>query len=150
MQINTLKLKIGRKSGKIIGRGGKKGTYSGRGVKGQKARSGAKVNPLFEGGRSTLLDHMKKKRGFISAKPKAIVVDLAKVEDKFGDGDTVNKESMARLGIIRKTQTFSRIKVLGKGKGKSGIKKKLIISGEISISASAKNLVEKAGGKVEK
>jgi large subunit ribosomal protein L15 len=58
MQINTLKIKTPKKKRKTIGRGGKKGTYSGKGNKGQKARSGSKLDPLFEGGRSTLIDHM--------------------------------------------------------------------------------------------
>lgn len=145
MQINTLKLKTPRKSGKTIGRGGKKGTYSGKGMKGQKARSGAKVDPLFEGGRSTLLDHMKKKRGFKSIKSKALAIDIARLEGRFKDGETVDMESLVKAGIISKAQASAKAKILGKAE----IKKKLTIGKGILISASAKSLIEKAGGKVE-
>ena len=62
MQIHELTL-APRKEVKRIGRGGKRGTTSGRGTKGQ-GENGKKKDPLFEGGRSTLIDRMKKSRGF--------------------------------------------------------------------------------------
>ena len=47
MQLHTLKRKTKNKTKKIVGRGGKRGTYSGRGLKGQKARAGRKIRPEF-------------------------------------------------------------------------------------------------------
>ena len=144
MQINTLKVKTKRRR-KTIGRGGKKGTYSGRGMKGQKARSGAHIDPLFEGGRSTLIDHMKKKKGFKSLNEKAIPVSLEKIEKNFKNGEIVNRETLIKLGIIEKMNKSRRIKILGSGE----LKKKVTIAKEIQLSASAKLAIEKAGGKIE-
>lgn len=145
MQINTLKIKTPKKKKKTIGRGGKKGTYSGKGNKGQKARSGAKVDPLFEGGRSTLIDHMKKKRGFKSLLAKATTVNILKLEENFPDNSVVTIEALVKAELIRKSQATARVKILGN----SVIKKKLTIAKEILISASAKKSIETAGGKVE-
>lgn len=116
MQINTLKLNNKKKRRKTIGRGGKKGTYSGKGNKGQKARSGAHVDPLFEGGRSTLIDHMKKKRGFKSGKEKKNVIHLSDIQKKFKDGDTVSVETLIKVGLIDKMKEKNRIKIIGGGK----------------------------------
>ena len=71
MQIHELNTKK-RKAKKTIGRGGKRGTYSGKGNKGQKARSGGSMDPLFEGGRSSLVERMKKLRGFKSTHAKSL------------------------------------------------------------------------------
>lgn len=145
MQINTLKLKSSKRKRKTIGRGGKKGTYSGKGNKGQKARSGCKINPLFEGGRSTLVDHMKKKKGFKSIANKVVIVKLSDLEKKFKAGDSVNAEKLAEVKLIKKVQATSKIKILGKAE----IATKLTIAKEIMLSASVKAAIEKAGGKVE-
>jgi large subunit ribosomal protein L15 len=145
MQVNTLKPSLKRKKRKTIGRGGKKGTYSGKGNKGQKARSGAHVDPLFEGGRSTLIDHMKKKRGFKALDKKKTTVALAKLDKNFKDGDVVNKETLIKAKIIDRMGAEAGVKILGGGE----LKKKLTIAKEIKISASVKIAVEKAGGTVE-
>jgi len=113
MQIHTLKLNNPKRRRKTIGRGGRKGTYSGRGNKGQKARTGAHIDPLFEGGRSTLIDHMKKKRGFKSLMEKAVIVDLAKIAKKFKNGATVDRESLIKAGLVGKIKPATRIKILG-------------------------------------
>jgi large subunit ribosomal protein L15 len=133
MQIHTLKLNHPGKKKKNMGRGGKKGTYSGRGNKGQKARSGAHVDPLFEGGRSTLIDHMKKKRGFKSLFKKALVIDLAKIEKNFKDGEMVDREALIKAGLIGKMKSATHVKILGK----STSKKKFIFGKEVTASASA-------------
>ena len=145
MQVNTLKLSQKRKKRKTIGRGGKKGTYSGKGNKGQKARSGAHVDPLFEGGRSTLIDHMKKKRGFKALDKKLATVAFAKLEKRFKDGELVNKETLIKAKIIDRIDAEKGIKILGGGE----ISKKLTIAKEIKLSASAKTAIEKAGGTIE-
>ena len=134
MQINDLKLKTKRKSRKTIGRGGKKGTYSGKGCKGQKARSGAHVDPLFEGGRSTLIDHMKKKRGFKALNAKRAVVKLENISEKFKSGDEINAKSLIKAGLVDKIEVKNRIKILGG----SDIKIKLSVDKNILLSKSAK------------
>lgn len=137
MQLNTLKLKNRRKQRKTIGRGGKKGTYSGKGNKGQKARSGAHIDPLFEGGRSTLIDHMKKKRGFKALKKKHAIVNLETVAKKFKTGDIVNAESLIKAGLVDRMEAKNGIKILGG----ADIKIKLSIDKKILLSESVKKAI---------
>ena len=144
MQIHDLKLKKAKKKRKTIGRGGKKGTYSGRGNKGQKARSGGNVNPLFEGGRSTLVDHMKKKRGFKALDKKKNVVSIAEIVKKFPKGGTIDKETLIASGFITKNKMVNGVKILGKAE----IKQKFSIAKEILLSASVRDAITKAGGEI--
>lgn len=143
MQIHELKVK-GKKNRKRIGRGGKRGTYSGKGNKGQKARSGGNVDPLFEGGRSSLVDRLKKVRGFKSIAPKKLVLGLDLLESKFADGEAVNFKTLVEKKIFRASEIKNGVKILGNGK----ITKKVLVDGEILTSDSAKVAIEKAGGKV--
>lgn len=140
MQIHRLKIKS-QKRKRRVGRGGKKGTYSGRGMKGQKSRSGANVNPIFEGGRSTLIEHLPKIRGFKSHRPKNQVVDIEQMEKHFADGDLVNPQSLLAKKIVDNIKT--PVKILGDGE----IGKKLTIE-KCLVSKSAKGKIEAAGGKV--
>ena len=138
MQIHELK--VNKKKGrKRIGRGGKRGTYSGRGMKGQKSRSGAKKDPLFEGGRSSLIDRLKKVRGFKSPHSKKININLNDLEKNFKAGDTVSIKSLIKSKLISKLEAKRGIKILGDGK----LTKKLILDKDIALSKSA----EKAIGK---
>ncbi|OGI25849.1 MAG: 50S ribosomal protein L15 [Candidatus Moranbacteria bacterium RBG_13_45_13] len=140
MQIHQLKIKS-QKRKRRIGRGGKKGTYSGRGMKGQKSRSGANVNPIFEGGRSTLIEHLPKMRGFKSHRSKNQLVNLAKLEKHSEDGDIISPQSLLSKKLIDNIKT--PVKILGDGE----IKKKLTIE-KCLVSRSAKNKIEAAGGKI--
>jgi large subunit ribosomal protein L15 len=137
MQINTLKIKYPKRKRKTIGRGGKKGTYSGKGGKGQKGRSGVSINPLFEGGRSSLIDRLKKVRGFKSYKMNAVVFRLADLEKKFQENDTINKESLIKSGLLDRKDWKRKIKILSGG----GIKGKFKIGEDIFLSASARRSV---------
>jgi len=138
MQIHELKVNK-KKDRKRIGRGGKRGTYSGRGMKGQKSRSGAKKDPLFEGGRTSLIDRLKKTRGFKSSHSKKVNINLDDLEKNFKDGDSVSVKSLMKLKLINKLEAKRGIKILGDGK----LTKKLIIDKDILLSKSA----EKAIGK---
>jgi large subunit ribosomal protein L15 len=140
MQIHQLKVKSQKKK-RRVGRGGKKGTYSGRGMKGQKSRSGSSINPIFEGGRSTLIEHLPKMRGFKSHRPKNQVVDLDQLEKHFADGDIVNPQSLLAKKIIDKIKV--PVKILGDGQ----IEKKVTVE-KCLVSKSAKEKIEKAGGKI--
>jgi large subunit ribosomal protein L15 len=141
MQVNTLKLNNKRKKRKTIGRGGKKGTYSGKGNKGQKARSGAHVDPLFEGGRSTLIDHMKKKKGFKSGKIKPIAISLEEIEKRFKDDEIVSIDALIKVGLIDKIKKRNGVKIIGGGKPSSSagkLTKKLSFEKGILFSKSIK------------
>ncbi len=140
MQIHELRIKIQKKK-RRVGRGGKKGTYSGRGVKGQKSRSGAPINPIFEGGRSTLIEHLPKRRGFKSIFPKNQIITLEKIEKFFGDGAVVNPQTLRDMRLIRKMKV--PVKILGNGE----IRKKITFE-KCLVSKSAREKIEKAGGKI--
>lgn len=143
MQIHELKL-AARKDRKKIGRGGKRGTYSGRGNKGQKARSGGNVDPLFEGGRSSLVERLKKLRGFKTIKIKRNIFNLNDLERNFQNGEEVTVDALIKAGILSKIDSVNGVKILGTGE----LKKKLSIDKNILLSAAAKEAVEKAGGKI--
>ncbi len=140
-----LQVSQSRKKKKTIGRGGKKGTYSGKGNKGQKARSGAHVDPLFEGGRSTLIDHMKKKRGFTSRTRKRSIVQITDIEKNFENGAIISVESLVNMKLIARKNVFFGIKVLGNAK----VAKKFVFEKEIFISETVKKAVLAAGGEVK-
>lgn len=144
MQIHQLITKK-KKARKTVGRGGKRGTYSGRGNKGQRARSGASIDPLFEGGRSSLIERLKKVKGFKSRNEKNVVIKLSLLDKKFNDGDLVSKESLIAAKIMPKRDIKSNIKILSSGE----IKKKLTIDSKILLSDSAKNAIIKAGGTIK-
>lgn len=144
MQIHELKTQD-RKAKKTIGRGGKRGTYSGKGNKGQKARSGGNVDPLFEGGRSSLTQRMKKIRGFKSLNAKKAVVKLEALEIKYKDGETVSLETLVQTGLIYKKDIKRGVKILCTG----SLTKKLTFENNILISETAKAAIIKAGGKIQ-
>ena len=143
MQIHELKIRRTQLR-KRIGRGGKRGTYSGRGMKGQKARSGAHVDPLFEGGRSSLSERMKKIGGFKALKTKKVIINLNNLEKSFKNNDVISFSSLMKAGLIDKIEIKRGVKILGDGK----ITKKLDVDKAIFLSASAKKAIEKAGGKI--
>jgi large subunit ribosomal protein L15 len=111
-------------------------------MKGQKSRSGASVNPIFEGGRSTLIEHLPKMRGFKSARPKNQTVDLAQLEKYFADGDIVSPQSLLAKRLVDNIKVS--VKILGDGE----LKKKLTVE-KCLVSKSAKEKIEKAGGSVK-
>ncbi len=113
MQINTLKLKTVRKRKKVIGRGGKKGTYSGRGVKGQKARSGGNIDPLFGGDRSALIRRMKKKRGFNSSHIKPVAIKFSDLAKRFENGAEITLEKLLKKNLLKKTEAKRGVKIVG-------------------------------------
>lgn len=144
MQIHQLTVKK-KEARKTVGRGGKRGTYSGRGNKGQKARSGASIDPLFEGGRSSLVERLKKVRGFKSQNPKKNIVKLEAIEKKFKDGDTVSIESLLAAKLVARKDAKNGVKILGTGE----ISRKFSVEQGILLSASAKDAIIKAGGTIQ-
>lgn len=140
MQINTIKIKYPKRRRKTIGRGGKKGTYSGKGGKGQKGRSGVSINPLFEGGRSSLIDRLKKIRGFKSYKLKAVVIKTIALEKKFKENDIISKDILVKSGLLKNKDIKRKVKILGVSQGKLKFK----IEKDILFSGSAKKNTEKS------
>ena len=128
---------------KIVGRGigSGVGKTSGKGHKGQNARSGGGVRPGFEGGQMPLYRRLPK-RGFTNIFAKKYVSVNVEVLDKFNDGDVVTAETLLEKGIISKA--LDGVKILGRGE----VTKKVDVK-VAKISASAKEKIEKAGGKAE-
>ena len=118
------------------------GKTSGRGHKGQKSRSGGGVRPGFEGGQMPLHRHLPK-RGFNNTRfqDKIAVVNVASLNERFEDGDTVNMGTLKAARLVK--GTYDGVKVLGNG----DLAKKLVIEG-CKVSASAKEKIEKAGGSI--
>lgn len=129
-----------------VGRGGKRGKTSGRGTKGQDARSGHKKRPELRDfiKRFPKLRGEGKRGGLKSFVPRAVPVPLSALEKNFKAGDRVELETLAAKGLIEKINgNFPRVKILSGGE----VTVKLVVSG-IEVSASAKAALEKAGGKV--
>lgn len=130
-----------KKSRKRVGRGNGSGhgTYSGKGLKGQKARSGGGVNPRFEGGQSPLVLRLPYKRGFHNPfKKQFYVVNVAKLEG-FEAGTEVTPEALVAAGIIRDVEL--PVKLLGEG----DLTKKLTVRAH-TWSKSALEKIQAAGG----
>ena len=137
--IHELKIRKKEKRKKRIGRGGKKGTYSGRGLKGQKSRAGAKIKPQEK---ETLLK-MPKLRGykFKPIKEKAKVISLSELNEKFSEKEIVSLKSLKEKKLISKR--IKKVKILFKGE----IKKSLLVKG-LEASKKAREAIVKAGGKI--
>ncbi|MGE5620745.1 MAG: 50S ribosomal protein L15 [Sphingomonadaceae bacterium] len=134
-----------KKPRKRVGRGNGSGhgTYSGRGLKGQKARSGGQVNPRFEGGQVPLVLRLPRKRGFTNIfKQEFHLVNLDRL-DRFEAGSLVTPEELAEAGLIRDTRL--PVKLLGRGE----LAKPLRIRVH-QWSQSAQQKVEAAGGALER
>tara|TARA_B100000945_G_C20129631_1_gene478751 strand:- start:79 stop:540 length:462 start_codon:yes stop_codon:yes gene_type:complete len=136
---NFVKIRVGR------GIGSGKGKTSGRGVKGQKSRSGVAIKS-FEGGQMPLYRRLPK-RGFKSFNKKDIaIVNLSDLQNlvnskKIKTSEELNIKFLIEKKIIRKTANL--LKILGKGE----IKEKIKISTDY-VSKSAKIKIEKAGGSI--
>ena len=123
------------------GAGSGNGKTAGRGQKGQWARSGGGVRVGFEGGQMPLARRLPK-RGFHNIFAKPLEAINVSVLDKFEDGAVVDAKALLEKGILSKCEYG--YKVLGNG----SITKKLTVQAS-AFSASAKEKIEAAGGKVE-
>ena len=129
------------KSRKRVGRGGSRGGTSGRGHKGQNARSGGGVRAGFEGGQMPLSRRLPK-RGFNNKRFAVVitVINLADLERHFEDGTTVDRAALVAKRLVKKASRI-QVKVLGKGT----LSKKLMVTAN-QFSASAQEAITKAGG----
>ncbi|EMK0894951.1 50S ribosomal protein L15 [Listeria monocytogenes] len=144
MKLHELKPSEGsRKERNRVGRGtgSGNGKTSGRGHKGQKARSGGGVRLGFEGGQLPLFRRIPK-RGFTNINRKEFAIVNLDVLNRFEDGTEVTPELLVETGIIRNEK--SGIKILSN----RNIEKKLTVKAN-KFSAAAKEAIEAAGGKTE-
>jgi large subunit ribosomal protein L15 len=139
-----------RRPKKRVGRGmgSGKGRYSGRGLKGQKARSGShKMRAGFEGGQMPVYMRLGKQRGNTSKdampvgpfRTYAVPVNVRELEALFDDGAEVTPEALVAAGVLKNTRTD--VKILGQGE----LTKKLTVHAH-GFSASALRKIEAAGG----
>ena len=145
MRLHTLKPNPGAKHRRKrlgIGESSGKGKTSGKGHKGQKARSGGSIRPGFEGGQMPLYRRLPK-RGFNNAAFRTVYgdVNLDSLEKNFSNGDTITEEILRKLGLVN--GRFDGVKILGRGE----ITKSLTIQVD-EVSATAREKIEKAGGKI--
>ena len=148
MELNSLNLRIPRMRKKRLGRGigSSKGKTSGRGHKGQKSRSGVAIKS-FEGGQMPLYRRLPK-RGFRTRRRKDLIahINLSRIQEivkkqNFASNDKINLINLKKLKFISKK--FKKLKLLGSWE----LKDKLNIEVN-SVSKSAKEKIEKNGGKV--
>ncbi len=142
--LNELKPVEGaRKSRKRIGRGPGSGTgkTSGKGNKGQNARSGGGVRPGFEGGQLPFFQRLPK-RGFKNFNRKEYAIVNLKDLNQFNDGDVVTPEVLVAANLVKEVK--SGIKVLANGE----LEKKLTVKANL-FSKAAEAAITKAGGTVE-
>ncbi len=133
------------KSRKRVGRGSGSGlgTTAGKGHKGQKARSGGQTKPGFEGGQMPLTRRLPK-RGFNNKMFATVyeIVNLYQIEEKFNNGDVVNRETLVEKGLIKGNK--DGVKVLAVG----DLTKKLTVEVD-KISSAAEEKIKAAGGEVK-
>jgi large subunit ribosomal protein L15 len=152
LNLSNLKPAQARKTRKRVGRGlgSGKGRYSGRGIKGQKSRSGSHaMRAGFEGGQMPAYMRMGKQRGSTSKdampmgphRTQTQPVNVAALEERFDAGADVTLEALVEKGLIKSTKID--VKLLGQGE----LKKKLSITVH-AASASAREKVEAAGGEL--
>ena len=144
MKLHELKPPVGsRHRRKIVGRGpgSGHGMTSGRGEKGQKARSGGGTRPGFEGGQLPLHRRVPK-RGFVSLFRKEYEIINVKDLERFAPGTAVTPASLAEAGMLRVAS--AAVKILGEG----SLSKPLTVSAH-RFSKTAEEKIRAAGGTVE-
>ena len=146
MQLHHIKPKNKLKKSHRIARGGKRGNYSGRGIKGQKSRAGAGIRPAIR----DLMMKFPKQRGraehpFKRLYVKPVILNLRIIEKKFPAGEIVDPQNMFLKKLIyKKGGSLPKVKILGDGE----ISKKLVFQ-DVLLSKSARDKIKKAGGTIK-
>lgn len=155
MDLSKLQPKNPRQSEKRVGRGGKRGTYSGGGTKGQKSRAGSGVKPGFRGGDNRIWQLFPKQRGaskkpggkgphkkhrFFRLRQEKPVTFNVEFFNQFSE-EVVNPSLLNEKGLL---QGRAKVKVLGGGE----LKRKINFEG-FDFSKSARQKVSKAGGTIK-
>lgn len=140
MQLHEIRPIHKPKKARRIGRGGKHGTYSGKGVKGQNSRSGRRFKPAID----ELIKRYPKLRGykFNVWRIGPSVLNIEDLEKKFDANETVSPKILLEKRLISRVKgKIPKVKILGKGK----LTKKLTIENCL-VSKQAKDAIEKLGG----
>jgi len=144
MQLHELKPIHKSKKRRRVGRGGKRGTYSGRGIKGQKSRAGRRFKPVIK----ELIKKYPKLRGhrqrseIKNVELKIVVVNLETLEKRFNSEEKITPETLLEKRLIRKIKgKIPKVKILARGK----LTKPLAIEGCL-FSKKAKEIIETARG----
>ncbi|MEN9922373.1 MAG: hypothetical protein RL097_650 [Candidatus Parcubacteria bacterium] len=149
MQLHELQPTAPRKVAKRIGRGGKRGKMSGRGHKGQTARTGNSTRPEMR----DFIKKLPKLRGHGVNRSRTVnaervlpvVVNVSALEASFEVGATVTPKTLVAAGVIATVaKRAPMVKILGNGE----LKKKLVVE-NCQVSQSAKTKIEAAGGSVK-
>ncbi len=153
MQLHQLPSANKKQQSKRVGRGGKRGTYSGHGIKGQKARAGARIRPGFRGGDNPIWKLFPKQRGaskkteikhrsFSIQHYKPAVLNLITLNQHFLAGDIVSPKTVLKKGLTHNIKYG--VKILGQGQ----LSHKLIFEG-VEFSESAKEKVLQSGSTIK-
>lgn len=143
MQLHELQPQRQKTAKQRVGRGGKRGTFSGRGVKGQKSRAGRKMPPAMR----ELIKRYHKLRGYRQVlKPKlAVDVTLKELSKKFQDGAIISPAALVKERVIRRINgRIPSVKILGT----KDFAARFIVRG-CMMTAGVKAQMEKAGGSVK-
>lgn len=141
MQLNNIQPVRGRHKLKRVGRGGKRGTFSGRGTKGQKARAGRRIRPAIR----DILKKIPKLRGYRQKRipSREIAVNFRDIERAFEPGETVSPASLVEKRLVRRIAGRTpRVKILG-----GGTLSKPLHFKDVLFSKPAREAIEKAGGR---
>lgn len=144
LQVHQIPFRL--KKGKRIGRGGKRGTYSGRGMKGQKARAGRRIKPMVR----ELILRLPKLRGTGNLRPKERVVfevNLDQIDKVYQEGEKVSLQSLEQKKLLRIPKSIKRyqVKILGRGQ----LRKKLIFTADLAFSERARSKIIAHGSSIE-
>ncbi len=144
MQVHNVRSAQTRTKRKRVGRGdASRGTYSGKGMKGQKARSGGGVRPGFEGGQNPMIKGLPRLRGFKNRfRVEYQVVNVDRLNALLEEINEISPSVLESLRVVRHAD--KPIKILGFGE----ITRPISISA-IKVSATAKVKIESAGGSVQ-
>ena len=146
--LNLIK-RIGESKKMRVGRGGKRGKTSGRGTKGQSARAGNKKRPEMR----DIIKRLPKRRGYGKNRAKGVIgsavasvaISLGRLETHFDAGTEINPTTLSAAGLLKGRGVRKPLaKIVSGGE----LSKKFVFSG-VGVSASAKTLIEKAGGSVK-
>lgn len=129
------------KKRKRVGRGGSRGGTSGRGMKGQKCRSGGAKSPMFEGGQMPFVRRIPK-RGFSNERfsCETIIFNLGQLEQFFEANQEITRDLFVSRGLLG-SKSSARIKILGNGE----LKKRLTVHADAFSAAAAEAIVKQGG-----
>ncbi|MDO8523284.1 MAG: uL15 family ribosomal protein [bacterium] len=140
MQSHELQKAHGRVK-RRVGRGGKRGSFSGKGIKGQRARSGHRIRPQIRDMIKKIHKRRGQRRGYFarSVASKPAGVNLEVLEKNFNNGDKITPKSLLAKSLIRPVGgKMPKVKILGIGK----LTKKLIFDKDLLMSAAVKNKIK--------